>query len=101
MIELILRPGDKNFLSRGEAARMLSSWGLITAAGTLATKACRGGGPPYHLYNGRAIYEATALRTWALTTVSVAASSTTEHAALRKVRNTANISVEAAEADRE
>lgn len=69
--------GESMFVTRGEAARLLSSWGLITKPNTLATKASRGGGPPYRYYGGRALYETAELRNWALQAVSESASSTT------------------------
>jgi hypothetical protein len=74
-----LNYSGKQFLSRFEAARLLTEWGLKTAQATLAGKASRGGSPPYFYYGGRVYYEASALRAWALT--SRTASSTTEHAA--------------------
>jgi hypothetical protein len=53
------------FLTRPEAANFLSQRGLRIAATTLAKKAVTGGGPPYRIWNGRAIYGIDGLEAWA------------------------------------
>jgi hypothetical protein len=52
MIEI---DADK-LLTREQTARALTDAGFPTKAKTLATKATRGGGPPYRLYSARALY---------------------------------------------
>jgi hypothetical protein len=77
------------FLKRSQAAAALTAWGFPTRAGTLATKAVRGGGPPYFYYAGLTLYDETALRLWALSVTSGSACTTTEHALNKKVRKAA------------
>ena len=43
-------------LTRAAGAEALTEAGYPTATATLATLACRGGGPPYRLYGARVIY---------------------------------------------
>jgi hypothetical protein len=43
-------------LSRDELAAQLTAHGYRVKEKTLATKASRGGGPPYQIFNGRALY---------------------------------------------
>ena len=43
-------------LTRERAAEALTAAGYPVATKTLATKATRGGGPPYSLFSGRALY---------------------------------------------
>jgi hypothetical protein len=43
-------------LTRGRTAEALAAAGYPVATKTLATKATRGGGPPYSLFSGRALY---------------------------------------------
>jgi hypothetical protein len=52
-------------LSRSAAAQFLTEKGLSIAATTLAKKAVQGNGPPYRVWNGRAMYAADALLEWA------------------------------------
>jgi hypothetical protein len=47
---------SETLLTRRAAAAALSERGYPTSAATLATRATRGGSPPYRLYNRRAIY---------------------------------------------
>ena len=49
-------PDPKARLSRRETAAALTEAGYPTAPSTLATLACRGGGPAYVIFNGRAFY---------------------------------------------
>jgi len=66
-------------LGRRDAAQALTEAGLITKPSTLATKASRGGGPPYRLYGRRAIYTWKDLLTWAEANTSPKHSNTSEH----------------------
>jgi hypothetical protein len=43
-------------LTRERTAAALTAAGFPTKSKTLATKATRGGGPPYRLYSARALY---------------------------------------------
>jgi len=43
-------------LTRERTAAALTAAGYPVATKTLATKATRGGGPPYSLFSGRALY---------------------------------------------
>jgi hypothetical protein len=52
-------------LNRQEAAQFLTKRGLPIAATTLAKKAVQGNGPPYCVWNGRAMYAANTLLEWA------------------------------------
>jgi hypothetical protein len=58
-----LSPDSK--LTRRQAAHALTSAGYPTAEPTLATKATRGGGPPYELYGRRPIYTWGPTLAWA------------------------------------
>lgn len=52
-------------LTREAVAKALTDTGYPTEPATLKTKASRGGGPPYSVYGGRALYRwADAIR-WA------------------------------------
>jgi hypothetical protein len=53
-------------LTRARTAQSLTASGLPMAAETLATKATRGGGPPYRLFSGRALYRWGDALAWAL-----------------------------------
>jgi hypothetical protein len=72
-------------LSRRDTASALTDAGFPIAEATLATKAVRGGGPPYRLFGRRPLYEWGHSLEWARSRLS------------RTVRNSA----EAAEAKRE
>jgi hypothetical protein len=52
-------------LSRREAAQFLTDAGLPIAATTLAKKAVQGNGPPFEIWNGKAIYDVVDLLAWA------------------------------------
>jgi hypothetical protein len=56
---------DNDTLSRDETARALSEAGYPISAAALATMASRGGGPPYHLWNGRTRYRWADALAWA------------------------------------
>lgn len=52
-------------LSRRELARALTAAGFPVAETTLATKAARGGGPPYQIFGKYALYDLDAALAWA------------------------------------
>jgi hypothetical protein len=49
-------PGSDDLLTREQAAAALTAAGYRIREKTLATKASRGGGPAYQLFNRRALY---------------------------------------------
>jgi hypothetical protein len=54
---MIAIPNDPDArLTRERTAEALTALGYPISARTLATKATRGGGPPYSLFCGRALY---------------------------------------------
>ena len=57
-------------LTREETAEALTAAGYRTSPATLATKASRGGGPKYVLYNGRALYRFGDALEWAQASTS-------------------------------
>ena len=71
------RPPDA-MLSRNDAATALSEAGFPTSAATLATKACRGGGPPFRLYGRKPLYRFADLMAWAESRCSKTVTSTSE-----------------------
>jgi hypothetical protein len=82
--------GPDTLLRRAELARALSDAGFPTSAATLATKATRGGGPPYRLYGRIPLYRWGDALPWAQSRLSEPRGSTSdrgrdaqkEHAAL-------------------
>jgi hypothetical protein len=71
-----LSPATK--LSRKECADALTQAGYKTSPRTLATKATRGGGPPYQKWGSRAIYTWGPSLGWAEARLSAARFSTSE-----------------------
>ncbi len=69
-------PSD--LLTRNQAAAALTAAGYPTAPATLATKACRGGGPLYRTYSGRALYRWNDALSWAESRTSAPRRSTSE-----------------------
>jgi len=57
-------------LTREQTAVALSEAGYPTRPKTLATKATRGGGPPYRLYGPRALYRWADALAWARSRLS-------------------------------
>jgi hypothetical protein len=67
-IRQVLRPrgpDPEDLLTREQTAAALTRNGYRVKEKTLATKASRGGGPPYHLFNGRAVYRWSSVLAWA------------------------------------
>ena len=52
-------------LTRSQTAAALNASGFPIAAPTLATKATRGGGPPFHRFGKRALYPWGSTLDWA------------------------------------
>jgi hypothetical protein len=58
-----IKPDD--LLGRSELAVALTERGFRTSAATLATKATRGGGPPFRKYGPRPLYKWSEALKWA------------------------------------
>ena len=71
-------PSPDELLTRTRASNELTAAGYPTASATLATKACRGGGPMYRTYSGRALYRWSDLLAWAEARTSAPRHSTSE-----------------------
>ena len=71
-------PNPDDQLTRTQTASALTAAGYPTATATLATKACRGGGPLYRTYSGRALYRWTDALSWAESCTSAPRRSTSE-----------------------
>lgn len=65
-------------LARDPVAAALTAVGFSITGATLATKASRGGGPPYRLFNGRALYRWGDALAWAKATATPPRCSTSE-----------------------
>ena len=65
-------------LGRRETAEALTASGYKTAAKTLATRASRGGGPPYRCYGRTPVYRWGDSLAWALSRLSELRSTTSE-----------------------
>jgi hypothetical protein len=55
----------ETLLTREKAASALTDIGYVTSRATLATKATRGGGPPFKKYGTRPLYRWGDLLSWA------------------------------------
>jgi hypothetical protein len=66
-------------LIREHTARALTEHGFPTATATLATKATRGGGPPYRLFGRKPLYRWGDALEWAQSRLSEPASSSSAH----------------------
>ncbi len=71
-------PDPEALLTRRQAAAMLTEAGYPTAAATLATKATRGGGPPFSKYGPKALYRWGDSLTWARSKLTPPRHSTSE-----------------------
>jgi hypothetical protein len=65
-------------LDRARTANALTEAGFPTAKATLATKATRGGGPPYRRYGARPLYRWADALAWAESRLSAPMRSTSE-----------------------
>lgn len=68
----------KTRLTRGATAQALTEAGFPTTKATLATKASRGGGPPFQKYGPRVLYEWGSSLAWAEAKLGPLVSSTAE-----------------------
>jgi hypothetical protein len=66
-------------LVRRELAAALTEAGFPISGATLATKATRGGGPPFRLFGRRPLYEWGVALAWAKSRLSEPAATTSEH----------------------
>lgn len=81
-------PDDPDaLLTREATAAALTAAGFPVATKTLATKATRGGGPPYSLFSGRALYRWGDALAWAQGRMTPPRRSTSEADALRQDAN--------------
>lgn len=67
-------------LNRKETAEWLSERGYPIASASLAKKAVDGSGPPYVIWNGRAVYETEDLLEWVAYSAGEKARNTAAHA---------------------
>jgi hypothetical protein len=74
-------PSPDALLTRNALATALTEAGFPISGATLATKATRGGGPPYRLFGRRPLYEWGQGLAWAQSRLSNPASSSSEHGA--------------------
>ena len=70
-------------LTRDATSAALTAAGFPVATKTLATKATRGGGPPYSLFSGRALYRWGDALDWARSCLAPPRRSTSEADAQR------------------
>jgi hypothetical protein len=66
------------FLTRDAVAAALTDAGFPVSAATLATKATRGGGPPYQLFGRRPLYRWGDVLEWARGRLSKPVANTSE-----------------------
>jgi hypothetical protein len=72
-------PNDLDaLLSRDQTAKALTEEGFKTSPKTLATKATRGGGPPYRLFGKRALYRWEDALHWAQSRLTLPHANTSE-----------------------
>jgi hypothetical protein len=75
----VLVPNDPaTLLTRVDCAEALTAAGFPTSPATLATKATRGGGPPFRKFGPRVIYEWGSALTWAQSRLGAEVNSTSE-----------------------
>jgi hypothetical protein len=72
---------EDKLLTRDQAATALTECGFKTSSATLATKATRGGGPPYRLFGRRPLYRWGDALEWARGRLSEPVTCTAEAAA--------------------
>jgi hypothetical protein len=73
-------PEDSNArLTRDALAKALTAKGYPVKPATLATKATRGGGPPYQLFGARPLYKWSTALSWAESRLSEPRSNSSEH----------------------
>jgi len=72
-------PSPDALLTRDAVAYALTEAGFPITGPTLATKATRGGGPPFRLFGRRPLYEWESAIAWAKSRLSEPATTTSEH----------------------
>ncbi|WP_353212573.1 hypothetical protein [Rhodovarius sp.] len=78
MMQLSTHPNPDALLTRKAVAEALTAAGYPVASATLATKATRGGGAPYSLFSGRALYRWSDALAWAKSQMTAPRRSTSE-----------------------
>lgn len=68
----------ETLLTREKAALALTEFGYVTSRATLATKATRGGGPPFKKFGSRPLYRWGDLLTWAEARCSASMNNTSD-----------------------
>jgi hypothetical protein len=71
-------PSDDALLTRDQTAAALAAAGFPVKSKTLATKASRGGGPPYQLFGPRVLYRWEDALQWAQARLSAPRLSSSE-----------------------
>jgi len=71
----------KTFLTRFQVAEALEACGIPLSYDTLATKATRGGGPPFRIFGKSAVYQWADVVAWVIETMGEPARTTSEHRA--------------------
>jgi len=71
-------PSEDSYLTRDQTAAALAAAGFPVKSKTLATKATRGGGPPYQLFGPRVLYRWRDALAWAQARLSAPRRSTSE-----------------------
>jgi hypothetical protein len=82
----LTRLSDEALLTRANTASALTEVGFPVSAATLATKAVRGGGPPYYLFGRKPLYRWGDALAWAQARLSAPVSDTSQARAARPVR---------------
>ena len=77
-MQLSTSPNPSALLTRKAVAEALTTAGYPIASATLATKATRGGGAPYSLFSGRALYRWADALAWAQAQMTTPRCSTSE-----------------------
>jgi hypothetical protein len=75
---MMIPSNPDTLVTRRRGAEALTEAGYPTACATLATLACRGGGPPYQRYGSRVVYRWGDLLAWAQSRLSAPVRSTSE-----------------------
>jgi hypothetical protein len=71
----------RTFLTRYQVADTLEACGIPLSYDTLATKATRGGGPPFRIFGKSAVYQWADVVAWVKETIGEPARTTSEHRA--------------------
>jgi hypothetical protein len=87
MVQFMTKASENldQLLTREQTAAALTVSGFPTKAKTLATKATRGGGPPYRLYSARALYRWGDALDWAKSRLTPMICNTSERRTKKEV----------------